>query len=415
MAFAADMHVFPGGRVDPGDADPRLLDRSPLTPAAAARSLGGDLPAVEALAAFIAAIREAWEEVGVLLADAPARVSGADLELARTELLGRGEAFAALVERLDLRLRTDRLVPLSRWVTPPTMDRRFDARFFLAALPEGALASLVGEEVSAHGWWTPRAALDEMAAGRLGMWLPTSATLQQLEHLAAAPAGGGSPIDLARERLAPGPLGAVAVEHLAPDLARVVMPAGGGVAGQPVWSYLVGRREVVIVDPGDPTGPALDAALATVDAAGGRLAGIALTHVDPDHAGGAEALAELSGVPVFAAPDRARDLPYRVEPLSGGERIPVGDVELSVVATPGPATDHLALVVGDGRAALSGDLDGRRGARCVPAPPDDATWAISRDRLAAVVPPSHWLGGHPPSSGPATREPERASRPPAGS
>lgn len=411
MAFAADMHVFPGGRVDAGDADRRLLARSPVAPATAAAALGGDLPPEAAHAAFVAAIREAWEEVGVLLADPGPGVTPADLELARTELLGGGVPFAVLADRLDLRLRTDRLVPLSRWVTPPTMDRRFDARFFLALLPDGALASLLGDEVAAHDWWTPRAALDAMAAGRLGMWLPTSATLQQLEHLGpvtpgAAPSAA-DPLEAIAARLAPGPLGAVVVERLAADLVRVVMPAGGGVAGQPVCSYVVGRQDVVIVDPGDPTGPGLDAALAAVDGAGGRVVGVALTNVDPDHAGGAEAVAEQCGVPVHAAPDRARDLPYGVEPLANGERIPVGDTELLVVATPGPSVDHLAFVVGGGRVVLSGDLDGRRGARSIPGPLDEAAWATSRDRLAALAPGAAWLGGHPDAEGGPRPRPRR--------
>lgn len=387
MAFAPDMHVFPGGRVDTTDADPRLVARSATQPDTAAALLGGDLPPPEAFAAFVAAIREAWEEVGVLLADTPERVSPADLQLARTDLLGGDVTFADLADRLDLHLRTDRLVPLARWVTPPTMDRRFDARSFVAALPDGALASLIGEEVSAHSWWTPRAALDAMAAGRIGMWLPTSATLQQLEHV--------DTVETVRSRLAPGRLGEVAVERVAADVVRVTMPAGGGVAGQPVAAYLVGREEVVIVDPGDPTGPGLDAAIGAIAEAGGRPVGVALTHADPDHAGGAEALAEMCGVPVFAAPDRARDLPYEVGPLENGGIIPVGDVPLIVVATPGPAPDHLAFVVGDGTVVLSGDLDGIRGARSLPGPIDEAAWSTSRDRLGAIAPGARWLGGHP--------------------
>ena len=195
MAFAADMHVFPGGRVDAADADPRLVARSSITPAEAAAALGGDLSPETAHAAYVAAIREAFEEVGVLLADAPA---DADLVAARDRLLAEPASFPDLVETLDLRLRTDALVPLSRWVTPPTLARRFDARFFAAAVPPDVEASLIGDEVAAHAWSTPRAALDAMAAGSIGMWLPTSATLQQLEH-------AGS-LDDVRRHATPGPL-----------------------------------------------------------------------------------------------------------------------------------------------------------------------------------------------------------------
>lgn len=69
MAFAPDMHVFPGGRVDAADADPELLARSVVSAAEAGRALGGDLDPATALAAHVAAIRELFEEAGVLLAD----------------------------------------------------------------------------------------------------------------------------------------------------------------------------------------------------------------------------------------------------------------------------------------------------------------------------------------------------------
>ena len=84
------------------------------------------------------------------------------------------------------------------------------------------------------------------------------------------------------------------------------MPAGGGVAGQPVNAYLVGRRRFVLVDPGDPTGPALDRAIALAAERGGTIEAIALTHADPDHAAGAEALAERLGIPVVAGPGAGR-------------------------------------------------------------------------------------------------------------
>ncbi|MGK2849493.1 MAG: MBL fold metallo-hydrolase [Candidatus Limnocylindrales bacterium] len=389
MAFAADMHVFPGGRVDAGDRDPGLASRSVIDGEAASDALGGDLPAETALAAYVAAIRECFEEVGVLLADVGrAGRSGADLAAARERLLAGATPFAVVAEDLDLRLRTDRLVPLSRWVTPPNLPRRFDARFFAALLPDGAAASLVGDEVAAHAWHTPRAALDAMASGRIGMWIPTSATLQQLEH--------GRSIEEIRERAAPGRLGAVVVEAVdgADDVVRISMPAGGGVAGQSINAYLVGRSACVLIDPGDPTGSGIQAAIEAAAARGGRIVAVALTHLDPDHAAGAETVAEQCGVPVFASPVRAADVPYVVAPLVDGDRVPVGDVPLRVVATPGPTPDHLAFVVGEGRAVISGDLDGVRGARSIPGSTDDAAWARSVAVLRSVAPGARWLGGH---------------------
>lgn len=396
MVFAPDMHVFPGGRVDATDADPRLVARSAIGAEDAAAALGGDLDPSLALAAFVAAIRETFEETGVLLADVVGTgmvPEASALEVARAELLHTPGAFGPMVEALGLRLRTDLLVPLSRWVTPAGLPRRFDARFFAAAAPADAVVSLLGEEVAAHAWHTPRAALDEMAAGRLGMWLPTSATLQQLEHARS--------IDQVRERMAMTRLGSIVVEDVAPGVVRTEMPAGAGVAGQPVNAYLVGSSSVVLVDPGDPTGPALDRALELVAARGddARVVGVALTHTDPDHVAGAEGVRDELDVPILVGHHGGRDLPFRVTELEDGEVIEAGAMALRVVATPGPRPDHVAFVVegADGRAiaALTGDLDGVRGARSIHGPADDAAWAGSMARLHAAAPDVPWLGGHP--------------------
>lgn len=385
MAFAPDMHVFPGGRVDAADADPRLAARSAIDGQAAAVAMGGDLAPAAALAAHVAAIREAFEEVGVLLADHDATAT--DLATARARLLDEPDAFPAIAEALDLRLRTDLLAPLSRWVTPPSMARRFDARFFAAAFPADAAVTLVGAEVAAQSWQRPIDALESMAAGELGMWLPTSTTLTQLLH--------ASSIDEVRERMAPGRLGDVVVEGVAADVTRIEMPAGGGVAGQPVNAYLVGRARCVLVDPGDATGEALDRAVGVVSDRGGRIVAVALTQADPDHAAGAEAIADQLSVPVLVGPGGGRHLPYVARELRNGELVDIGDVSLRVVATPGPRPDHVAYVVGEGRAVITGDLDGVRGARSILGPPDEAAWQRSVAVLRSVAPGAPWLKGHP--------------------
>jgi glyoxylase-like metal-dependent hydrolase (beta-lactamase superfamily II)/8-oxo-dGTP pyrophosphatase MutT (NUDIX family) len=395
MAFAPDMSVFPGGRIDPDDRDPFLVARSVVEASEAAHAMGGDLSPEDAVAAHVAAIRELFEEAGVLLADAgDAPIRSRDLAAARSGLVGGDVSFASVIAELGLRLRTDLLVPLSRWVTPPIMPRRFDARFFAAELPPGARVSFEGDEVAGHAWFTPAAALRAMAAGELGMWVPTSATLQQLEHV-------GSVAEV-REKLAPGQLGTVEDEAIAPEITRIVMPAGGGVSGQPVCAYLVGRRRLLLVDPGDPTGPALDRAMAIAAGRDGTIDAIALTHVDPDHAGGAEGLALTLNVPILAGPGAGLPLPYEIQPLEDGELLAVCDVPVLAVHAPGPRPDHVAFAVGgpgDWRFVISGDLDGRRGARSVLAPPDMAAMAGSIDRLHTLARDAHWLPGHPASTG----------------
>lgn len=391
MAFAPDVFVFPGGRVDPDDRDPSLVARSILAPPDAARAMGGDLSPEDAIAAHIAAIRELFEEAGVLLADAgDAPISPGAVTTARSSLVGGEASFAGIADELGLRLRTDRLVPLSRWVTPPIMPRRFDARFFAAQLPEGARVTFEGDEVAGHAWLTPSAALRAMADAAFGMWVPTSATLQQLEHV-------GSIAEI-RVGLAPGPLGAVEVETIAPEITRIVMPAGGGVAGQPVCAYLVGRRRLVLIDPGDPTGQALDRAVAIASEREGAIKAIALTHADPDHAGGAEGLALTLDVPIVAGPGADTALPYETRALADGELLEACDVPVMAIHAPGPRPDHVAFAVGgpgDWRYVISGDLDGRRGARSVLAPLDPAATARSVDRLRTLARDATWLPGHP--------------------
>jgi glyoxylase-like metal-dependent hydrolase (beta-lactamase superfamily II)/8-oxo-dGTP pyrophosphatase MutT (NUDIX family) len=394
MVFAPDVHVFPGGRVEEADADPRLRARSVVSEAEAERALGGDLPGDAALAHYIAAIREAFEEVGILLADiGPDGDLAGELGTARAALLESAEAFPSIAETLDLRLRTDLLIPLSRWVTPESLPRRFDARFFAAALPDVAEVSLVGGEVVTHAWHRPLDALEAMAAGHLAMWLPTSTTLTQLLHVTS--------VDEIQARLALGRLGEIEVEEVPDDIVRIEMPAGGGVAGQPVNAYLVGRQQFVLIDPGDPTGEGLGRAVAEAAARGGSIISILLTHADPDHAAGAEALREQLGIDVFVGPGGGRHLPYPVTEIDDGSTIEVGVVTLRVIRTPGPAPEHLAFVVGDGRFAITGDLDGRRGARSLFAPADGDAWKRSVARLRSVAPDAVWLGGHPSMDAPA--------------
>jgi glyoxylase-like metal-dependent hydrolase (beta-lactamase superfamily II)/8-oxo-dGTP pyrophosphatase MutT (NUDIX family) len=393
MAFAPDVHVFPGGRVDDADADPALVARSALTPAEAAAALGGDLEPAAALATFVAAIRELFEEAGVLLADVGSSGAGGGVvtrtAAARSALLGGTATLAGIAAELDLRLRTDLLVPLSRWVTPATLPRRFDARFFAAALPDGAAPTFEGDEVAAHTWLRPADALEAMAGGRLAMWLPTSTTLQSLEHAAS--------IEEVDRRLRPGPLGSVEVAAVAGDVIRIVMPAGGGVAGQPVSAYLVGRTRHVLVDPGDPTGPALERAIALARERGGTVDAVALTHADPDHAAGAESVAELLGVEVVAGPGGGRHLPYAVRELADGELFGAGDVPLLAIHAPGPRSDHIGYAGPDGTWLISGDLDGVRGARSIPGPVDRDAMAASVARVRAAAPDATWLPGHPGS------------------
>jgi len=178
MAFAAGMLAFPGGSVDPRDATTQPAWAGPA-PAHWARRLGRD--EASARAVVCAAVREVFEESGVLLAGPDEStvvgdVSGPDWEAARTALEARGVGFAELLEQRRLVLRSDLLAPWSRWVTPEFEPRRYDTYFFLARLPERQLTRRVGGEADHAVWARP----GELAAGGHTMLPPTLMTLRQL-------------------------------------------------------------------------------------------------------------------------------------------------------------------------------------------------------------------------------------------
>ncbi|HYS31646.1 MAG TPA: NUDIX hydrolase [Streptosporangiaceae bacterium] len=182
MAFAPGAYVFPGGSVDQRDADEEVAWAGP-----AVDHWGRvfDAPHDLARALVCAAVRETFEESGVLLAGPSADTvvadtTGPDWEAGRQALLDRSLSLAEMLARRNLILRSDLLRPWSRWITPAVEPRRFDARFFAAALPAGQRTRDVGGEAAAVQWISPAQALDAGRAGQIQLWLPTAMTLAEL-------------------------------------------------------------------------------------------------------------------------------------------------------------------------------------------------------------------------------------------
>jgi 8-oxo-dGTP pyrophosphatase MutT (NUDIX family) len=194
MAFAARMHAFPGGGVDPRDSEPGVPWVGP-TPTEWGGLLG--CPAELAEALVCAAVRELFEECGVLLAgsdheDVVSDVSGADWESDRLALLDRSLAMSQLLIRRGLRLRSDLLRPWAHWTTPPFESRRYDTWFFVAALPTGQLARDVGGEADHTRWIAVDDLLAGERAGRLPMYPPTQATVAEIVATLRNPPPGHS-------------------------------------------------------------------------------------------------------------------------------------------------------------------------------------------------------------------------------
>ncbi|GAA4056478.1 NUDIX hydrolase [Nonomuraea soli] len=188
MAFAAGAYVFPGGSVDPRDTDHAIAWAGPSV-----QQWASVLRSDEATARGLvcAAVRETFEESGVLLAglsedEVVADTTGDDWEADRLALIDRSLAFADFLAKRGLVLRTDLLKAWAHWITPDVETRRFDTRFFVAALPYGQRTRDVGGEADKVVWQRPQEALELADDGKIFLMPPTYVTLQELTAYAQA-------------------------------------------------------------------------------------------------------------------------------------------------------------------------------------------------------------------------------------
>lgn len=188
--FAAGDFVFPGGKLESDDTLPDAAAWcAGLDPARAAGVLGlAEAPAT-ALGYWIGAIRETFEEVGILLArdagGADARTDGARVAEYRRACQTDTRAFWAMVRAERFTLATDRLVYFAHWITPVDQPLRFDTRFFAAPAPAGQQAMLDEREVTDLRWLSPREALDAFARGEMSLRPPTRRNLALLDGAAS--------------------------------------------------------------------------------------------------------------------------------------------------------------------------------------------------------------------------------------
>lgn len=188
--FAADAWVFPGGVVDASDRSGEVADRLDGPSAAEwARRLDVADPG-EALGYVTAAIREAFEETGILLArsdrvgDAHPHVAES-LEVARRALLNEVVSLRDVAVGNGLRLSGDELIYVGHWITPEPEPRRYDTRFFAARAPDGAVCTVHDAEMTDAAWLRPAEAVERFRAGELRLLPPTAHTLQRLAEYAS--------------------------------------------------------------------------------------------------------------------------------------------------------------------------------------------------------------------------------------
>ena len=164
-----DLHVFPGGKVDADDAELGVRLAAPQSPNHPPRKFKA------------AALRECFEECGVLFADsANGQLDSNDLPQFRADVLADRVSFKDGFERFELSFQDDAVLYFSHWITPPFARARFDTRFFVAHVPANQEAESHANEAIAGSWHTPDEALQKCATGQWQLIVPTITTLRMI-------------------------------------------------------------------------------------------------------------------------------------------------------------------------------------------------------------------------------------------
>ncbi len=418
--------VFPGGLLD--NSDRGHYERCDGQDDATASARLG-LPS-DGLHYWVAAVRECFEEAGLLFATAAGDAGGklvdlqalppAELVAMRQALHANQIGMAEVCQRLGVRLAMDRLAYYSHWITPKGMPKVFDTRFFAALAPAGQTAVCDAAETVDLLWLTPAEALDRSRG--LKLMNVTELTLKQLAGFASAQAA----IDWARAqatvlvnrprigvsakgrqvanlgdwayaelgRIDPDGRGDASTElrpgkpvWLSPRVLRITAGNGSMMTGPGTNSYFIGAPgsdDWALLDPGPDDAAHVQALLA---AAPGRITRVLVTHTHKDHSPAAAAIALACGAPTYG---RVADHPewqdstfQPSQVLSDGDRLVLGDgVTLRVIHTPGHASNHLCYLLEEEKLLFTGDHL-MQGSTVVINPPDGdmAVYLAKLERL----------------------------------
>ncbi|VVE76869.1 NUDIX hydrolase [Pandoraea captiosa] len=431
--FSSDAYVFPGGVLDTTDRLGHAVCEG-LDDVTASQRLALDAGGLDY---YVAAIRECFEETGVLFAQdvdgAPLDAQCLDDMRAQREALHDGKIdIASLCRSRKVRLAPRHLHYLSHWVTPLALPKRFDTRFFLALLPDGQQVEVDHTETAAHRWMRPRYALAH--ADQLRLLPPTRKLLQWLESMATAEravstAAALREVPRIEPRLANGKRGRWPVTPdepawaeltltdpeargtgsyeilpgqvvtLMPGVLRIAAPNPGMMTGPGTNTYLVGGgadNGWAVIDPGPDDPVHIDAILR---AAPGAIRQIFVTHTHRDHSPGARLLKQHTNATTYGLPARhseGQDTLFVPDvTLSDGDEVALPDGRtLRAIHTPGHAANHLCYELDDVKLVFTGDHV-MQGSTVVINPPDGhmATYLASLEKLATLGP--EWLApGH---------------------
>ena len=436
--FATGMHVFPGGAVDPTDHHPDIASLCvDLDDRRASQMLGIEQGG---LAYWIAAIRECFEESGLLLGyrneQDLVRLQGEDAErLAnlRLEMAQNKLNFADILKAEQFRAATDRIAYYSHWITQAGRPKRYDTRFFVAQAPEGQTAVQDNHETVGQVWVRPEQAIEMNRAGTIELMFPTIKTLESLspfkvveellEHARTpkpktliapytATARGGE-----QHILIPGDFAYTEVRKIDPNnkgtaqsyiepgqavslgeaITRVTAANPGMMTGPGTNTYLIGDAQngVAVIDPG----PLLEEHIENIiKAANGPIKWILCTHTHIDHSPAAKSLKEKTGAQIYGRPAPAypnQDQTFAPDHIvEHNQVLKLAGTTLRVIHTPGHASNQVCFLHEGQQILFTGDHV-MQGSTVVINPPDgNMAQYLDSLRLITAYPIDYLAPGH---------------------
>lgn len=435
--FMPGFFVFPGGSVDEHD-NRGLVHAIGRSDTDISQTMSMDEGGADYM---LAAVRECFEEAGVLLA---VDQNGADITADhpvhgdRNALFKGQLTLAELCQRHKLTVPLDRLAYLGHWVTPPGPPRRFDTRFFIAVAPEGQPASHDGTETINHIWLTPVEALDDHRSGRRLLGLPTLGTLRILadfettealmryahanppEPYPSKPwpaAKKGKPVTLEpgspaydeAVKLDPEGEGSTLAEivpgepvEVAAGVIRLTAPNPGMMTGPGTNTYVLGHKRFTVLDPGPDNATHIERIL---EITGGAIDQVVVTHTHQDHSPGTATLKARTGCRVYGQPapsGAAQDQTFSPdEEPATGDLITTDAGTLKAIHTPGHASNHLCYLLVEQELLFSGDHI-MQGSTVVINPPDgdmkaylESLYDLLAEPIRYIAPAHGFLMGRP--------------------